>query len=71
MTVIYFVSTLVEKDKGKHGKEDKGKCGHVPSRWKKASLVFVVKKSRYCDTHWEDTIDNMWDTDHSSFIWSC
>ena len=48
------------------------KCGHVPSRWKKeSSLVSVVNKSRYCDTHSEDTIGNMQDTDYLFFVWSC
>ena len=34
-------------------------------------LVFVVNKSRYRDTHSEDTIGNVRDTDYFSFGWSC
>ena len=33
-------------------------------------LVSVVNKSQYCDTHSEDTIGNVQDTDYLSFVWS-
>ena len=67
MTIIYFVSTLVIKQA-------------LKIRWnvviyyadeKKSFLVFVVYKSRYRDTHSEDTISNMWDIDYLFFVWSC
>ena len=38
---------------------------------KNSFLVFVVNKSQYRDTHSEDTIVNMRDTDYLSFVWSC
>ena len=38
---------------------------------KKSSLVSVVNKSQYCDTHLEDTIGNVRDTDYLSFVLSC
>ena len=38
---------------------------------KKSSLVSLVNKSQYCDTHSEDTIGNVQDTDYLSFVWSC
>ena len=38
---------------------------------KKSFLVFVVNKSQYHDTHSEDTIGSVWDTDYVSFVWSC
>ena len=34
-------------------------------------LVSVVNKSQYRDTHSEDTIGNVQDTDYLSFVWSC
>ncbi len=34
-------------------------------------LVSVVNKSQYRDTHSEDTIGNVRDTDYLSFVWSC
>ena len=34
-------------------------------------LVSVVNKSQYRDTHSEDTIGNVLDTDYLSFVWSC
>ena len=34
-------------------------------------VVSVVNKSQYHDTHSEDTIGNMQDTDYLSFVWSC
>ena len=33
--------------------------------------VSVVNKSQYRDTHSEDTIGNVRDTDYLSFVWSC
>ena len=33
-------------------------------------LVSVVNKSQYRDTHSEDTIGNVGDTDYPSFVWS-
>ena len=38
---------------------------------KKKSLVSAVNKSLYLDTHSEDTIGNVRDTDYISFVWSC
>ena len=38
---------------------------------KKVFLVSVVNKSQYCDTHSEETIGNMQDTDYHAFVWSC
>ena len=38
---------------------------------KKGSLVSVVNKSQYRDTHSEDTIGNVRDTDYLSFVWNC
>ena len=35
---------------------------------KKKKLVSVVNKSQYCDTHSEDTIGNVQDTDYLSFV---
>ena len=37
---------------------------------KKSSLVSIMNKSQYRDTHSEDTIGNLWDTDYLSFVWS-
>ena len=34
-------------------------------------FVSVVNKSQYRDTHSEDTISNVQDTDYLSFVWSC
>ena len=34
---------------------------------KKVFLVSIVNKSQYHDTHSEDTIGNVWDTDYLSF----
>ena len=34
-------------------------------------LVSVVNKSQYRDTHSEDTIGNVRDTDYLFFDWSC
>ena len=54
------------------GFKNKIKCGYLPSRWKKeSSLVSDVNKSQYHDTHSEDTIGNVRDTDYHSFVWSC
>ena len=36
-----------------------------------SSLVSVVNKSQYCDTHSEDTIGNVRDIGYLSFVWSC
>ena len=38
---------------------------------KDSFLVSIVNKSQYRDTHSEDTIGNMRDTDYLSFVWSC
>ena len=38
---------------------------------KEVFLVSVVNKSQYRDTHSEDTIGNVRDTDYLSFVWSC
>ena len=38
---------------------------------KKSFLVSVVNKPQYRDTHSEDIIDNVRDTDYLSFVWSC
>ena len=41
------------------------KCGHLPSRQKKeSSLVSVVNKLQYHDTHPEDSTGNKPDTDY-------
>ena len=40
-------------------------------RKKDSFLVSVVNKSKYRDTHSEDTIGNVRDTDYLSFVWSC
>ena len=37
---------------------------------KKSSLVSVVNKLQYRDTHSEDTIGNVRDTEYLSFVWS-
>ena len=37
---------------------------------KDSFLVSVVNKSQYRDTHSEDTIGNVRDTDYLSFVWS-
>ena len=38
---------------------------------KNKNLVSVVNKTQYRDTHSEDTIGNVRDTDYLSFVWSC
>ena len=38
---------------------------------KEISLVSVVNKTQYRDTHSEDIIGNVRDTDYLSFVWSC
>ena len=38
---------------------------------KKGFSVSIMNKSQYRDTHSEDTIGNMRDTDYLSFVWSC
>ena len=44
----------------------------APKKRKKiVFLVSVVNKSHYRDTHSEDTISNVRDTDYLSFVWSC
>ena len=37
----------------------------------KSSLVSAVNRSHYLDTHSEDTIGNVRDTDYISFVWNC
>ena len=37
----------------------------------KVFLVAVVNESRYRDTHTEDTIGNVRDTDYLFFLWIC
>ena len=37
----------------------------------KVFLVSVVNKSQYRDTHSEETIGNVQDTDYHAFVWSC
>ena len=44
---------------------------HAGEEEKKGSLVSVVNKSRYRDTHSEDTISNVRDTDYRFFVSSC
>ena len=41
---------------------------HAGEEEKKGSLVSVVNKSRYRDTHSEDTIGNVRDTDYLFFV---
>ena len=36
----------------------------------KSSFVSIVNKSQYHDTHSEDTIGNVQDTDYLFFVWS-
>ena len=36
----------------------------------KSSFVSIVSKSQYRDTHSEDTIGNVQDTDYLFFVWS-
>ena len=38
---------------------------------KESSLVYIVNKSGYRDTHSEDTISNVRDTDYLFLVWSC
>ena len=61
--LIYFVSTLISSNKHNFFFLNNVKCGHLPSRWKKSSLVSVVNKLQYCDTHPEDSTGNKRDTD--------
>ena len=59
-TLVLIYSHIINQ-----AKNDKGSCGNVPSRGKKEFfLVSIMNKSQYCETHWEDTIDNVWDTDN-------
>ena len=42
-----------------------------PIKKKTFFLVSVVNKSQDRDTHSEDTIGNVRDTDYLPFVWSC
>ena len=43
----------------------------IMEKKKKVFLVSVVNKSQYRDTHSEDTIGKVRDTDYLSFVCSC
>ena len=65
MTVIYLVSTLMSSNK--HEQSGEMWLSKLIKK-KKRSFVSVVNKSQYCDTHSEDIIGNVQDTDYLSFV---